>query len=116
MRKFIEDIETLALAMAGTYDLTSSGDVKTPAVAKLWDAKDGSDKGTLKGHTSTVSAIAVMPEQGGDLVTASWDKTIRLWDRSSLEMKKELKGHSQAVWALLPFPRAAATQCVGVPH
>jgi WD40 repeat protein len=50
-----------------------------------------------------VSAIAVMPEQGGDFVTASWDKSIRLWDRSSLKMKKELKGHSQAVWALLPL-------------
>jgi len=92
------------LAMAGTYDLTSSGAVKTPAVAKLWDAKDGSDKGELKGHTATVSAIAAMPGKNGDLVTASWDKTIRLWDRSTLAMKKELKGHSQAVWAVLPMP------------
>jgi WD40 repeat protein len=79
------------------------GQVKTPAVAKLWDAKDGSDQGTLQGHTATVSAIVVMPEQGGDFVTASWDKSIRLWDRSSLKVKKELKGHSQAVWALLPL-------------
>jgi len=92
------------LALTGTYDFTSAGTVKNPAAVKLWDAKDGTDLGTLLGHTATVSAIAVMPNEGGEVVSASWDKSIKLWDRESLQMKKELRGHSQAVWALLPLP------------
>lgn len=91
------------LALTGTYDFTSSGTVKNPATVKLWDAEDASDKGTLLGHTGTVSAISVMPEEGGDILSASWDKTIKMWDRSTLTMKKDLHGHSQAVWALLPM-------------
>jgi WD40 repeat protein len=78
------------------YDYTSAGAVKTAAKVTVCDAKNATLKATLLGHTATVSALAVMPDEGsgggGELLSASWDKTIRLWDGKTLELKRVLAG------------------------
>jgi WD40 repeat protein len=45
---------------------------------KLWNLRTGEQiKKTLKGHTSCVSALAVLPN--GDLASGSWDTTIKVF-------------------------------------
>jgi WD40 repeat protein len=47
---------------------------------------------TLKGHTNWVSAVAVTPD-GRQIVSGSWDKTIKVWDAVSGRLLRTLEGH-----------------------
>lgn len=47
--------------------------------AQVWDAATGLEVRTIKGHTNTISSVALSPD-GRRVVTASWDGTARLWD------------------------------------
>jgi WD40 repeat protein len=51
---------------------------------------------TLKGHTGAVTAVAFSPD-GGTLVSASTDATLKLWDVKNGELRSTLTGHSGAV-------------------
>ena len=90
------------LVVSGSYDLTSSGVTKIPAVIKVRD-RAGTVLHTLEGHKATVSALAVTWD-GARLVSGSWDKTARVWDLDTGACVAELAGHTQAVWAVLPLP------------
>ena len=46
---------------------------------KIWDTASGKDLFTLKGHTSRLFSIVILPN--GWLASGSKDKTIKLWDR-----------------------------------
>ena len=74
------------VVLTGTYDYTSSGTVKQPATVKLWGAKDGADKGSLLGHTATVSAVAVAVDEGCEILSGSWDKTIKVYHITVMHM------------------------------
>ncbi|CAL1151181.1 unnamed protein product [Cladocopium goreaui] len=46
---------------------------------QLWDAETRSERGSLRGHTGTVAALAAS-EDGRRLVSGSFDATVRVWD------------------------------------
>jgi len=58
---------------------------------------------TLKGHSGSVSAVAVTPD-GRRAVSASWDQTLKLWDLERGEEIRTLKGHSEWVNAVAVTP------------
>ena len=43
---------------------------------KVWNAATGDIEQTLKGHTNTVTSVALF---GTSIVSGSWDRTVKLW-------------------------------------
>ncbi len=59
----------------GSRIVTASGD----GTVKLWDANNGTDVLTLKGHTDAVRTAFFSPD-GDRIVSGSDDGTVRIWD------------------------------------
>ncbi|KAH1096827.1 hypothetical protein J1N35_013748 [Gossypium stocksii] len=85
-------IHALAVSENG-YLYTGSGD----KLIKKWSLRDGTLSGTMTGHKSVVSAIAVT---NGVLYSGSWDGTVRLWS---------LSDHSLLTVLGEDMPRAVST-------
>ena len=74
------------------------------AEASLYSAVDAlRERLILKGHTGTVSAVAVMPD-GARIVTASSDNTTRVWDATTGKELLQLKGHTGSIRSLTVTP------------
>ncbi|MBD2737435.1 hypothetical protein H6H03_26725, partial [Nostoc paludosum FACHB-159] len=58
---------------------------------------------TLKGHSDSVNAVAVTPN-GQQVISASWDKTLKVWNLATGEELFTLKGHSDSVNAVAVTP------------
>jgi WD40 repeat protein len=58
---------------------------------------------TLTGHTYAVYAVAVTPD-GRQVVSGSWDDTVRVWDLASGQPVRTLTGHTGAVDAVAVTP------------
>ncbi|MFM8270739.1 MAG: WD40 repeat domain-containing protein [Gemmata sp.] len=69
----------------------------------VWDAAAGDRKVTFEGHTGTVRGLA-LDAQGGRLVTASEDGTVRVWHPDSGKPILTLKGHQGIVLAVAVTP------------
>eukprot|EP00961_Rhodomonas_salina_P190736 2573495-Rhodomonas_salina.2 len=91
-----------AVLSAG-YDRTMSGQTIVDPVINIWEGE--SIVGVLKGHTLTVCSLAITAT--GQLVSASWDKTVRVWDLNTRQCTATLKGHEQAVWSVLALENGA---------
>jgi WD40 repeat protein len=63
-----------------------------------WDLRTGKQIQTLQGHSSKVTALAVLDEQ--HIVSGSEDSTLRLWDPASGSCLRILRGHDDSVVAL----------------
>ena len=46
---------------------------------KVWDARTGEERRTLRGHTIGVNGCAISPA-GDYIVSASSDQTLKVWD------------------------------------
>jgi hypothetical protein len=62
----------------------------------VWDAADGRDLLTLRGHTGTVNAASWSPD-GRRLATGSYDGTAKVWDGAGGHELLTLKGHTSPV-------------------
>jgi WD40 repeat protein len=60
---------------------------------------------TLIGHQQPVSAIAFSPD-GRQLVSSSFDKTIKLWDTNNGKCVKTLLGHRNRIWTVAFHPNS----------
>jgi WD40 repeat protein len=58
---------------------------------------------TLTGHQQPISSIAFSPD-GQQLVSSSFDKTIKLWDVQTGECLKTLLGHRSRIWTVAFHP------------
>ena len=64
----------------------------------FWDAQTGKPLHVVR-HADAVLAVAFSPD-GGQLVTASWDKTAALWDTATGRQLCSFEGHSGLVGAV----------------
>ena len=63
-----------------------------PKVQAHWNAA----LQTLEGHSDFVSSVAFSPD-GKQVVSGSYDKTVRLWDAATGRALQTLEGHSSGV-------------------
>jgi len=50
----------------------------------------------LQGHTHIVTSFAFSPD-GNQIVSGSWDDSLRVWDAKTGELLRELQGHTNWV-------------------
>jgi WD40 repeat protein/serine/threonine protein kinase len=68
---------------------------------RVWDLATGKCEHILRGHTSSVLAVASNHHQ---VISGSNDKTLRVWDLTSGECLGTLYGHSERVGAVVLTP------------
>ncbi|KAG4444050.1 hypothetical protein IFR05_000510 [Cadophora sp. M221] len=67
-----------------------------PRVETYWSAM----LQTLEGHTNVVTSVAFSPD-GKQIVSGSWDKTVRRWDAATGQQQlPALEGHTKAVMSV----------------
>ena len=69
-----------------------------PFTIKLWSTKTFESLGTLKGHSDTISCLRFNPTNAGQLVSGSWDKTIKLWSVSDGQCQHTFGGTFTTKW------------------
>lgn len=83
--------QSIVFSPDGQHLLTSSGNT-----AILWNLKTGSPVVTYRGHKSAVGQ-AIFSPNGQQIVTASYDDTLKLWDLNNEKALHTFKGHSDRV-------------------
>jgi WD40 repeat protein len=78
-------------------------------VVSIWDAATGQEVGAIPNepegpeHTGMIAGLAFSPD-GRQLVTASWDHSLRLWDFNTRRLIGAFHGHLNEVWAVAFSP------------
>jgi hypothetical protein len=65
---------------------------------RVWNLETGETVSTLEGHTSTVTAVALVA--GRQILSGAQDKTLRLWDLGTGCTLRVLTGHTASITAL----------------
>jgi WD40 repeat protein len=69
----------------------------------LWDTEGDRPASRWRGHTDEIFAIAFSPD-GGRVVSASNDQTVRVWEVATGECRAVLRGHTGTVLAAVFHP------------
>jgi WD40 repeat protein/serine/threonine protein kinase len=62
----------------------------------LWDAGDGRERTTLRGHENTLRTVSFSPDSKL-VLTTSWDRTARVWNVETSEQVAVFRGHRSRV-------------------
>lgn len=76
----LEEFNSVVFTPDGNYIVSGSND----GIARVWEAKTGILRYTLKGHTNEVSDVAVSPD-GTIIATGSLDRTAIFWNANTGE-------------------------------
>ena len=68
----------------------------------LWDAGSGREAGTALGHRQPVSGLGFLSDK--ELVSASWDRTVRVWSVPDGKMLRSAEAHQGWATALAVRP------------
>jgi WD40 repeat protein len=71
----------------------------TDTGAYLWDVEKGTVLQEFKGHTQWIRGLAIMPGEK-QIVSCSWDKTLRVWDVETGAQTKLLQDHKDFIFGL----------------
>jgi WD40 repeat protein len=82
----------LSVLPGGRHALVAASDVS------LWDLETGERLRVFKGHDSGVFQAALSPD-GKQVVTASFDGTVRLWDFPTAELLRVVGNHEEFVFS-----------------
>jgi WD40 repeat protein len=63
---------------------------------RVWDAKSGKQLRELQGHTDGVTSVSFSGD-GSQIVSGSYDRSVRVWDAKSGKQLRELQGHTNFV-------------------
>ena len=58
---------------------------------------------SLEGHSNSVHAVVVTPD-GCQIISGSYDNTIKVWDLEGGHLLRSLEGHTQSVNAVAVTP------------
>jgi WD40 repeat protein/predicted Ser/Thr protein kinase len=81
----------------------------------LWDAHTFRPVAHWQGHTGQINAIA-FDRDGGRLVSASSDRTVRLWDTATGQCLRVFKGPTDVVFAVAFHPDGTRIAAAGGDH
>jgi WD40 repeat protein/serine/threonine protein kinase len=65
---------------------------RLPGNVKVWDAGNGQEVLSLKGHDEQVTSVAFSPD-GQHLASGSYDRTVKVWETSREQKELTFKGH-----------------------
>src|SRR5205807_1616434 len=83
-----------------------NGDCARPAIhdrVQVWDAREGKELFTLKGHKGLVLAL-VYSADGRWIVTGSTDQYLKVWEATTGDCVRDLLGHSNYVQSVAISP------------
>ncbi len=81
-------------------------------VVRLWDATTGEDRGTLQGHTATVTGAAFTPD-GRLLASCGADGQVKLWEVAAAKERAAFDWQVGPVTALALAPDGMRGACGG---
>jgi WD40 repeat protein len=97
-------VTSVSFSPDGKSLLSGGGEFNEPGELKLWDARTGQEKLTLKGHTGEVHSVCFSPDgksllSGGGSRGGDFGKPgeLRLWDARTGQEKLTLQGHTDDV-------------------
>ena len=122
-----EEVNSLAFSSDGRF--LALGSSRVTSGCQIWDASTHQIIVQLIGHTGRIYSVAFFPD-GKQIMSASWDGTIRLWDVELLEERGEMDDwqmywddpygywirgpeKEHIFWTPLPFRHARNTLVIG---
>jgi WD40 repeat protein len=99
-----KEVNEIALREGNIYDISQSMDEKMlfiacgDATARIINLSTGKEV-VLRGHIGVISCI--IQGEGTDVLTCSWDETIRRWNSLTGECLKVYQGHTGWVYSIL---------------
>ncbi len=95
-------VRTVAVSPDGRMIVSGEGS-SSHGELKLWDAQTSREILTLRGHSSTVTAVA-FSRDGKRIVSGSRDKTLKVWDSKTGQEMLTMKGHNYDVTSVAFSP------------